>query len=117
MYIENSCIIGKITFKFYFTLIVFSAFFYSCSKEKIDAPEAIRQLISTHSNCLCEPYIYKYLWRSNTVYLSSCAGPACDCTTTYYDENGHEFKMQPGYSPDNFRQESQFLKNVWTCKK
>lgn len=106
-------------FKVYLSLIVFSLFFCSCSKEKrekLNAPEAIKELILKSTNCTCDPYINKYLWRGKTVYLWSCNGPACDCMTIYYNESGEKFNMDAGYTPDNFRQESRLVKNIWSCK-
>ena len=50
------------------------------------------------------------------VYLWSCAGPACDCMTIYYDEAGGKFDMETGYMPDEFLAEAQLVKNVWRCK-
>lgn len=97
--------------------IVLSVFiFLSCKQEKLDVPEPLKAIIANSKDCSCSPFIDKYLWRSQTVYLSSCSGAACDCTTLYYDATGKEFKMDSTYHPDQFRQEAQLIKHVWSCK-
>jgi len=103
-------------FKVYLRLILLSLFFYSCSKQKLDAPEAIKELISKNTSCTCEPYIDQYFWRGQTVYVLASKGPACDSRPVYYNENGEEFNMDLGYTFESFRQEGHFVKNIWTCK-
>jgi hypothetical protein len=98
-------------------LLLFAFVLLSCKREKwADVPEPLKAIITNTKDCACEPYIDKYLWRNQTVYLSSCGGPTCDCLTVYYDEAGKEFKMDSGYYPDQFRQEAQLIKHVWRCK-
>lgn len=109
----------KNMFRTWVSIIIISLFFYGCSKEKdekTDAPAAIKELILSYTNCTCDPYIDKYFWRDKIVYLSGCRGPACDCIAVYYDKNGEKLNMSSGYTPDNFLQESQFVKNIWSCK-
>jgi hypothetical protein len=98
------------------SLLLFSLLAFNCTKQKADLPKAIRDLISSSKNCACIPFVDKYSWRNQTVYLSSCAGPACDCLTVYYDESGIKFNMDSGYMPGDFRAEAQLLKNVWRCE-
>ncbi len=104
----------------FFTLIIFCLFFYSCSKENIEAPKPIKELIldfkSKNPDCTCEPYINQYVWRNETVYVLAYKGPACDWFPTFYDLNGRKFTLSAGDSYDKFLQESTFSKNVWTCK-
>lgn len=104
----------------FLTLVLFSLFLYSCSKEKIEAPKPIKELIldlkSKNPNCTCEPYINQYVWRNENVYVLAYKGPACDWFPTFYDSNGQKFSLDTGYSYDAFLQESTFIKNVWTCK-
>ena len=91
----------------------------SCTKEdKDDAalPESIKNFIASNKACECEPFVDQYLWKSSTVYVISCKGPACDCMTLYYDKNGAEIKMSARYRFDDFFSESNLIKNVWTCK-
>jgi len=98
------------------SFVISIVFFYSCSKDKIDAPDAIKALIAKYTNCECEPFIDEYTWRREIVYLSACGGALCNCKTLYYDKDGTEFQMDSGYTPDNFRQEATLLKHTWTCK-
>src|SRR5437763_16984954 len=98
-------------------LILFAFLLFSCKQEKLNVPEPIKAVIANNSkNCTCDPFLDKYLWRNPTIYLSSCKGPACNCTTVYYDAIGKIFQMDSGYSPDQFRQEAQLVTHTWSCK-
>lgn len=117
IYNQKAASSKNILLKAYVVLVVFCLFFYSCSRDKTDAPKAIKELISKINNCTCDPYIDEYLWRDKTVYIQTCGGPACNCIVSYYNKKGEEFKMDAGYTFDNFRQESRLVKHIWTCKK
>ena len=102
----------------YFSLIVLSLYLHACSKEKIDAPAAIKELIAGSHECTsCPSFVDKYLWRNQVVYIYTCNGPACDCMVFYYNEKGETLTMEQGYSFDDFRKEAQLTTHVWTCKK
>ena len=102
--------------KLYLCLLAFALFSFSCSKENTEIPKAIKDLMSQTSHCECDPFIDQYRWKGEIIYLSSCRGPACSCVTLYYDNMGKEFTMAEGYTPEQFRADSRFLKNVWSCK-
>lgn len=111
------------TYKLCLCLMVCSMLLFSCAKENKNnplkdetIPPAIRAMIAKPGNCTCEPLIREYKWREQTVYLFSCAGPACDCRDIYYDENGQKITMAAGYSTSNFYTDAQFLREVWRCK-
>lgn len=93
----------------------------SCKQETVqekniaELPEPLKTYIAATKDCTCKPYIDKYLWRNQTVYLSSCSGPACDCMTLYYDTAGTKIQMDSGYYPSQFRQEAQLVAHVWRC--
>ncbi len=89
---------------------------FSCSKENENIPEPLQKLTAGYSNCECEPFIDEYVRQNEVVYLFSCKGIACNCVTNYYNENGDPLTMDSAYSPDDFRKESRFVKNVWSCK-
>ncbi len=107
-------------FILFLTLIISSLFFYSCSKEKTEAPKPIRGLIldlkSKNHDCTCDPYINEYKWRNKNVYVLAYRGPACDWFPSFYDSNGQRFTLDAGYNYNTFLQESIFTKNIWTCK-
>lgn len=101
-------------------LLVFSSIFYSCSKEEVEAPDAIKQLIADikaqSPNCACDPYLDQYSWRGEPVYVLAYKGPTCDWAPAFYDANGQTFTLPAGYSFDQFLQESTRVKNTWTCR-
>lgn len=106
----------------YFVALLFFAglILLSCSKaynpkEDTSIPLVIRALISEGSDCLCEPYINEYKWRNQTVYLSSCRGPMCDCMALYYNAAGQSITMPAGYFLENFRLEAELLREIWRC--
>lgn len=98
------------------SIIVVCSLSFHCKKEELGIPESIKFLITNNENCTCNPFIDKYEWRNKIVYLYSCNGPTCNCVTWYYDATGTQFTMDTGYTPDDFKAESKFLGNVWTCK-
>lgn len=102
----------------YFSLLVFGLFLLACSKEQINAPQAIKELIAGSGDCTsCPSFVDKYLWRNQTVYIYTCSGIACNCMVLYYNEKGEKLLMAQGYSFDAFRQEARLTTHVWTCKK
>lgn len=99
-----------------FYCIISSLLFFSCQKkDDVEIPRPIKELLQKNQSCTCEPFIDQYLWKSQTIYLFSCKGPTCDCSTLYYDQQGDKFEMPAGYMPDTFREESKFIRNIWTC--
>ena len=99
-------------------LLLFIFLLLSCKRDKTisELPQPLKTFIANSKDCTCEPFIDKYLWRNQTVYLSSCGGPTCDCITLYYNEQGEKMNMDSGYYPDQFRQEAQLVKHVWRCR-
>jgi hypothetical protein len=97
---------------------VFSLCFNSCSKEDIDAPGAIKELIA-RSSCdpSCPSYVDKYLWRNKTIYIYTCSGISCDCAVSFYDQQGEKITMEPGYYFAHFQHEAQLIEHVWNCTK
>lgn len=100
--------------KVFLSLLLSGLIFSSCSKEE-QAPEAL-QALTKNTNCTCEPYVNQYLWKGKTVYVLAYKGPYCTWTAGYYDENGTKTDMEAGYSYYTFLDESQLIKNIWTCK-
>ncbi len=98
-------------------LSIMSLLAYSCQKEREELPEPLKIMVETYKSCQCDPYIDQYLWKNKKTFISTCGGPACDCTVSYYDEKGVQFQMEPGYSFTNFRSESTFIRRAWTCKR
>lgn len=101
-------------------LLVFSSIFYSCSKEDVETPEAIKDLITDikakSPNCACDPYLDQYSWRGEPVYVLAYKGPTCDWAPAFYDANGQGFTLPAGYNFEQFLQESTRVKNTWTCR-
>jgi len=101
------------------SLTAFISLFYSCSKENPDSSEVanlIKTLKLQNPGCTCDPYLDQYSWRNETVYVLLYGGPACDWFPTFYTAKGQKFTLSPGYSFDDFIQESVFTKSVWSCK-
>ncbi|HTN18825.1 MAG TPA: hypothetical protein VL125_00045 [Pelobium sp.] len=76
----------------------------------------LENVIANINNCTCEPFINKYLWKNKTVYVLALKGPECDWKPAYFNEEGVEFSMDSNYTLDQFKAESSFLKNIWTCE-
>src|SRR4051812_29174245 len=103
----------------FLTIALFGLYLSSCSKDKIDAPEPIRELIADSRNCHsdCPSIVDNYLWRNQTVYIYTCNGPTCNCIVSYYNDKGEKLTMDQGYQYDNFLQEAKLVKHVWKCTK
>ncbi len=93
--------------------------FSSCSKntEPDVLPQTLQAIIAnSEPACTCLPYINKYLWKGQKIYVLAFRGPACNWTPGYYDEEGNPFVMTTGYQFDRFLKESFFLKEIWRCE-
>lgn len=100
-----------------FCLVLSVLFFSECSKENQNLqnlPDSLKEIIAKTTDCSCNPFINEYEWRNETVYVSSCGGPACDCYSFYYDENGEQIKMDSA-SSFNFQDSAKLIKHVWSC--
>lgn len=106
-------------FAAFFIIAVFS--FNSCSKDVDDSiPKPIATLIksikSDNPDCTCDPYIAEYFWQNKTVYLRGFTGPTCNWIPIYYDSTGSILTMPANYTPNDFQEESSFIKTVWSCQ-
>jgi len=90
--------------------------FSSCSESSLEIPDKLQDIVASQKNCTCNPYIDQYLWQNKTVYVLGNNNPACDSRFIYYDGNGKEMVMEPGYTHAEFMNASKFLKHVWKCK-
>jgi hypothetical protein len=95
--------------------------FNSCSKDVDDSiPKPIATLIksikSDNPDCTCDPYIAEYFWQNKTVYLRGFTGPTCNWIPIYYDSTGSILTMPANYTPNDFQEESSFIKTVWSCQ-
>ena len=92
----------------------------SCAKDKEEIPdglpEVIRQLESNSGTCDCAPFIDQFLWKNKTVYLLRYRGPVCNWIPTFYDEQGHPFLLESGYSFESFLQVGKRIIEVWSCQ-
>ena len=104
----------KYTIRICLCILAINLLFISCKKkENSEIPQPIKEIMSASDDCTCNPFIDQYLWKGQVIYLSSCGGPACDCTTLFYNKNGERIEMI--INNDKFREESTFIRNIWTC--
>ncbi|WP_028298546.1 hypothetical protein [Olivibacter sitiensis] len=91
----------------------------SCSKNEDDPyaelPAPLQAMVA-ESGCACEPYINLYKWRDQQVFVLLFRGPACNWRPTYYDSRGNSIEMEEGYTLDDFINEAEKIKTVWTCE-
>ena len=76
-------------------------------------PDSLKSYTLAISNCGCDPFIDEYQWKDQVVYLQSCRGSNCACGVAFYDVKGEKIKTEITY--DQFKLESTFIKNAWTC--
>ena len=108
----------------YLFFLVLSISLFSCIKEANCFPETtnseavqllIEELKAANPNCTCEPYLYQYTWKKQTIYVLAYAGPLCNTIPSYYNAKGEPLG-NIGFSYDEFLRQSQFIRNVWACK-
>ena len=91
----------------------------SCNKPKEtdEIPQSIQTIISSSwPDCVCLPYINKYKWQGQVVYVLAYRGPACSWTPGYFNKDGEPMVMATDYSFDEFLVESLLLGLVWECE-
>lgn len=92
---------------------------FSCSKNEEDPyaelPAPLRAIVAGR-DCTCDPYIDLYKWQGQDVYILLTRGPACNSVPLYFDSNGNSIEMEEGYTLDDFRNEGEKIKTVWTCE-
>lgn len=69
------------------------------------------------ANCSCIPSIWQAKYEGSTIYEVGCAGPACLCAHSYYNEDG---KSAPGSEEANrtvFLSKISDRKLLWSCGK
>jgi hypothetical protein len=99
---------------FYLAIIVTIV---SCSKknsESDEIPAGIQTVINNYSSCVCEPFIDLYTLNNQEVYVSGARGATCSWFPIFYNSKGEEIIVN--YSYDDFRDEAEFVRNVWSCK-
>ncbi|HTE13427.1 MAG TPA: hypothetical protein VK645_20750 [Chitinophagaceae bacterium] len=114
---------GKAIFRLFLGFIACAAICCSCSKNQVVVLEAvpdpitavIQDLKTQNPTCICEPYMNQYIWKNENVYVLAEKGAYCNWAPVYYHSNGERFEVKTGYTYDKFLQESQLVKNVWTC--
>lgn len=88
----------------------------SCSKEN-KLPNPIQEIINQDKNCICLTGVDTYKWKSGLVYyvrysITCCGGPI----TYFYNENGEPIQKPEWSSLEQFFDESELIKNIYTCK-
>ncbi len=106
----------KYLLKIFTGIIITSLLFSSCKKAQVELPGSLQEIIKNSKDCQCNPYIQSYIWNGELTYMSSCGGPACSCTQTYFSEDGARIELPANYSFDKFLKESKFVGTVWQCK-
>lgn len=106
-------------FAAFFIIAVFS--FNSCSKDVDDNTPAtvttlLNSLKSDNPDCTCSPYVNEYVWENKTVYVLGYKEVTCDWIPIYYDSTGTILTMPANYTPNDFQEESSFVKTVWSCQ-
>jgi hypothetical protein len=85
------------------------------SKEEDTLPKPLQDIVANFGPCNCTSFIDKYELvtdnppHTDVLYLMSCEGIACTCTTVIYDKNGQITTLPPTHH-------LVFVKRVWECK-
>ncbi|HWK02544.1 MAG TPA: hypothetical protein VNS58_02870 [Puia sp.] len=91
----------------------------ACSKKTADEPlpAPLQKLIAQDTGCICNPYLQKYTWRNQVVYMLGYASINCDWIPFYYDAAGEPLILPAGYTLTTFGAEMKPIKIVWSCGK
>ena len=68
------------------------------------------------TTCFCNPYLKKYLWQGETVYMRYMNGANCDGFPIFYNSNGEQFNLHQEVTFEKFLAESTFIQVLWSCK-
>jgi hypothetical protein len=77
--------------------------------------ELIDKAKSENPSCICSPYIKKYNWKGQVVYMRYISGAACDGIPFFYSGNGTQLSLPSGTTFDQFLAQSTLLEVVWSC--
>jgi hypothetical protein len=115
---SESQIFFMLNLKTVILLIAVSAVFsLSCSKED-KLPNTIQEMISQDNFCTCFSTVDKYKWKSSIIYYAPmnifCCGTAE--VTSFYNENGEPIHNPEWSSLQQFLDESELIKNIYTCR-
>lgn len=101
----------------YFAILLISCCFLACKKEQEEQlPASIQTLIrSAGTECTCLPYINKYRWKGNIVYVLAYKGPACNWAPSFYNSKGEPDITPAPLSFMDFYNEAKLIETVWEC--
>lgn len=90
----------------------------ACKKNKLTSfeQELIWKTKTENPNCICDPFINKYNYKGNIVYMKSIAGVTCNGWPTFYGENGESFDLPQGMTVAEFVAQLEFIKQIYSCK-
>lgn len=88
----------------------------ACTKNKINdpLPDALQTIID-NSNCTCQPWINKYYWKAQDVYVLGYAGVTCNWVPVYFDASGTTIEMPKDYTFGDFLKQAAFIEKNWDC--
>lgn len=90
----------------------------ACSKKNPPdgpLPAPLQKMIAQDTNCVCEPFLEKLLWRNQVVYALGYTSATCDWTPFYYDAAGEPLVLPAGTTLGSFALEAKDIKRVWSC--
>lgn len=114
---------AKWQFRTFITLVVlsycFSTVLFSCTKDQPLLTEEEKTLTERiakdYPNCSCDPFVDEYRFNNQTVYVIAFASPLCNWLPAYYDDKGQPITALQSKNYNEFIQEAQRIRNVWTC--
>ena len=103
--------------KLFYVLSTCVCLLAACKKSSSNTEEKlISKVTGEISSCICNPYINKYLWKGEIVYLQYSRGANCTGVANFYNKNGERMTLEKEISFDKFLSESTFIKEIWSCK-
>jgi hypothetical protein len=104
--------------KIFYVLTMGVCLLAACKKNRPNSieEELIKNAKADNPTCICDPFINKYRWQGEIVYVKAVSGPTCNSTPWFYNSNGEQFSLPQGVTFDKFSAESTFIEVLWSCK-
>jgi hypothetical protein len=114
---------AKWQFRTFVTLIVLSYCFatvlFSCTKDQpsltADIKALTERLAEDYPECSCSPFLDEYRLNNQTIYVLAFSAPFCNWVPGYYNDKGQPVAALQSTNYNEFIQQAQRIRNVWTC--
>jgi hypothetical protein len=96
-----------------------SSLHFSCTKDQplltADIKALTESLAEDYPECSCSPFLDEYRLNNETIYVLAFSAPFCNWVPGYYNDKGQPLTALQSTNYNEFIQQAQRIRNVWTC--